>query len=166
MTRGQRHPEDKPQTQEKHKTEKGKWGRPNPADSVLGLLSTWQGEGGPLRGRWGLSPLFSLLFKLFLSPFLTQKHTQNPIFQVLSHRHIHDYSVSLPLSLFLSLSLGSPILPPPPLICSGICGDASLALPTRDAKNGDTTSGQMTWPRPRPPPSPSRRLYYLICSSS
>lgn len=115
--------------------EKGKWGCPTPADSVLGLLTTWQGEEGPQRGRWGLSPLFSLLFNLFLSPFLTQKHAQNPIFQILSlslidtyttivsltdthttilflgHTNIHNYSLSLsvhPFSLPHSLSaLGS-----------------------------------------------------------
>lgn len=44
----------------------GQMGCPIPADLVLGLPTTWQGEGGPLRGRWHLSPLLSLLFNSLL----------------------------------------------------------------------------------------------------
>lgn len=120
---------------------------PLPADSVLGLLTTWQREWGPLRGKWGLSPPFFLA--VFFSSFLTQKHTPRTLFFrsfSLYLIHMYNYSVSLPHPL--SLSLVSPTLPPPPVICSGICGDASFALPIRDAKNGDTTSGQMTWATP------------------
>lgn len=107
--------------------------------SVLGVLSTWQGEWGPLRGKWGVSPFFPLVQSFFLSPFLTQKHTHNPLFQIYLI-HMYNYSVSLSL-WFLPLSSPTPYL----------LWDLwrRQPCPTRDAKNGDTTSGQRTWATPR-----------------
>lgn len=47
---------------------------------VLGVLTTWEGEWGPLRGKWGLSSPFSLFFSAcFPLPLI---HTQNPVFQI------------------------------------------------------------------------------------
>lgn len=86
-------------------------------DSVLGLLTTWQGGWSPLRGNWDLSLPFSFFFFQSFSlssPFLHKStHTQNPIFQTRSLSYIHvNYSV---LSLSPLLSKLSPTLPPPPL---------------------------------------------------
>lgn len=113
-------------------------------------------RGSPKRKVLSVSPFFPS-FQSFSLPI---SYTNTP--RILSFRSslVDTYTTIVSLVdtdttiLFLSLSLGSPILPPPPLIYSGICGDANLALPTRDAKNGDTTSGQMTWPRPGPATPP------------
>lgn len=116
--------------------------------SVLGALTTWQGEWGPLRGNWGLSPPFFPLFQSFLSCFVTQKHTHTPVFQLslaLSLSHMYNYC--FPLSGFHH----SPS--PAPYLLWDLW--RRQPCPTRDAKNGDTTSGQRTWATPLclPPPA-------------
>lgn len=129
--------------------EKARWGRPLPGQilSVLGVPMTWQGRWGPLRGEWGLSTPFFFLFFLPLS--LSQKHT-HPIFQIfplLSHKHTDNCSVSLSLSL---CGLPHSYLPHPTYLLWDLW--RRQPCPTRDAKNGDMTSGQRTWATPPVPP--------------
>lgn len=58
---------------------KGQMGLTLPTDSVLGLLTMWQEEWGPLRGKWGLSPFFP--FQSFSFPLsYTETHTQTLFF--------------------------------------------------------------------------------------
>lgn len=124
--------------------------------SVLGVLSTWQGEWGPLRGKWGVSPFFPFVQSFFLSPFLTQKHTHN--LSDLSHTHVQLFC--------FPLSLVSTTLLPHPLSTLGSV--ETPALPHQRCQKW----GHNFWTEDLghapclPPPCPSRRLYYLIRSSS
>ncbi|CAK6447131.1 unnamed protein product [Pipistrellus nathusii] len=129
---------------------------------------------GPLRGRWSLCPVFPSFQSFSLPISYTETHPEpsfrsslTDTYTIVSLRHTrlfclcHTYT-PIP-SAPPSPSLSSPVLPPPPLICSGICGDASLALPIRDAKNGDNFwTDDLAAPRA----SPLQTAYYLICSSS
>lgn len=78
---------------------------------MLGVLTTWQGEWGPL-GKWGLSPPF-FLFCLF--PLFSYTANRTPISQTpFSHpRHTHSHTTIL----FLCTP---PLTLPTLLICSGI----------------------------------------------
>lgn len=114
--------------------------------SVLGVLTTWQGEWGPVKGKWGLSPPFFLYFSPFPPAFLNlNKHT--PI--ILFFR-----SLSCATILFPSLSSFHHSPSPTPYLLWDLW--RRQPCPTRDAKNGDTTSGQRTWVTPLylPPPAP------------
>lgn len=121
--------------------QKGKWGRPLPHQILhAGGAEYMAGRMGSPKGKVGsVSPFFPLVQSFFLSPFLTQKHTHNPLFQIYLI-HMYNYSVSLSL-WFLPLSSPTPYL----------LWDLwrRQPCPTRDAKNGDTTSGQRTWATPR-----------------
>lgn len=107
--------------------------------SVLGALTTWQGEWGPLRGNWGLSPPF-FPFSLFCPALL---HRNTPILLFFSSDSLslsHMYNYCFPLSGFHH----SPS--PAPYLLWDLW--RRQPCPTRDAKNGDTTSGQRTWATP------------------
>lgn len=55
------------------------------------------GRMGSPKGKVGsVSPFFPLVQSFFLSPFLTLKHTHNPVFQIYLI-HMYNYSVSLSL---------------------------------------------------------------------
>lgn len=118
------------------------------------------GRMGPLRGVWGLSPLFPSFSSLAF--FLTQKHTytQKPISQTpfsplssslsLSHTS-HTYSH---LQLFCFSLWAPPLsLPHPTYMFWNLW--RRQPCPTRDAKNGDMTSGQRTWATPPCIPTPA-----------
>lgn len=118
----------RPRHRRSTRQQKARRGRPLPGQilSVLGVPTTWQGRWGPLRGEWGLSTPFFFLFFLPLS--LSQKHTHTLFLRsFLSFSLINTPATILSLSLSLC---GLPHSPSPtPLICSGICGDASPAQP-------------------------------------
>lgn len=121
---------------------------------MLGVLTTWQGRWGPLRGEWGLSPPFFPFSFLFFSPFFSHIETHAPrilFFRVfLSSSLIHARTTILSLSL----SLWAPPLsfPHPTYLLWDLW--RCQPCPARDAKNGDMTSGQRTWATPPVPPHP------------
>lgn len=146
--------------------EKARRGHPLPGQilSVLRVPTTWQGRWGPLRGEWGLSTPF--FFPFFLPLSLSQKHTHTlflrSFLSFLSHKHTGNYSVSL------SVSVGSPTLPPPPHL-SALGSVETPALPNQRCQKW----GHDFWtedmghaPRAPPPPAPPDGFYYLIRSSS
>lgn len=105
-------------------------------------------EDGVPSGEWGLSTPFFFLFFLPLS--LSQKHTHTlflrSFLSFLSHKHTGNYSVSLSVSLW-----APPLsLPHPTYLLWDLW--RRQPCPTRDAKNGDMTSGQRTWATPPVPP--------------
>ena len=127
--------------------EKARQGRPLPGQilSVLGVPTTWQGRWGPLRGEWGLSTPF---FFLFFSPFFSHRNTHTLFF-----RSFLSFLINTPTTvLFLSVSLWAPplSLPHPTYLLWDLW--RRQPCPTRDAKNGDMTSGQRTWATPPVPP--------------
>lgn len=117
-------------------------------DSVsAGGADDMAGKMGSPQGRVGSVYPFFLSFFLPLS--LSQKHT-HPIFQIfplLSHKHTDNCSVSLSLSL---CGLPHSYLPHPTYLLWDLW--RRQPCPTRDAKNGDMTSGQRTWATPPVPP--------------
>lgn len=140
----------RPRHRRSTRQQKARRGRPLPGQilSVLGVPTTWQGRWGPLRGEWGLSTPFFFLFFLPLS--LSQKHTHTlflrSFLSFLSHKHTGNYSVSLSVSLW-----APPLsLPHPTYLLWDLW--RRQPCPTRDAKNGDMTSGQRTWATPPVPP--------------
>lgn len=150
--RGRGHPEDKPQTQEKHKTEKGRWGCPLPTRLSAGGADHEAGRMGPLMGKWGLPDFSSSLFfspsfihrNLFFRPLFLLP----PTFLSLSHTPTFNYSVSLSHTSLAPLSL----FPHPTYMLWNLW--RRQPCPTRDAKNGDTT-GQRTWATPPVHPHPA-----------
>lgn len=106
------------------------------------------GKMGSPQGRVGSVYPFFLSF--FSTPFsLTETHTHliSQIFPLfLSHKHTGNYSVSLSVSLW-----APPLsLPHPTYLLWDLW--RRQPCPTRDAKNGDMTSGQRTWATPPVPP--------------
>lgn len=164
--RGRGHPEDKPQTQEKHKTEKGRWGCPLPTRLSAGGADHEAGRMGPLMGKWGLSPRF-LLFSFFLSLF----HTQKPIFQTpfspSSHLSLSLSYTHIQLFCFSEPHLPRPTFPFSPPHLYALESVETPALPNqRCQKWGHDWTEDMGHAPRASPPCPSRRLYYLIRSSS
>jgi hypothetical protein len=139
---------------------------PSPTRLSAGGADYMAGRTGPLRGEWGLSFLLSVFF-FFSVPFsLTHTEKQTPISQTTfshisppTHIHTHNYSVCLS---------GFPHFPfPTPLKCSGIW--RRQPCPTQRCQKWGLdfwTRGHGPRPLCIPTPGPSRRLYYLICSSS
>lgn len=99
---------------------------PRPDSVSAGGADDMAGKMGSPQGRVGSVYPFFLYFSF---PFLSHRNTHTLFFRsflfFLSHKHTDNYSVSLSLSV-----CGLPHSPSPtPLICSGICGDASPAQP-------------------------------------
>lgn len=118
------------------------------------------GRMGPLRGMWGLSPPFFHLFPLSLSFLHRNTHiprnlSLRPLFLLssplsLSHTS-HTYSH---LQLFCFCLWAPPLsLPHPTYMFWNLW--RRQPCPTRDAKNGDMTSGQRTWATPPCIPTPA-----------
>lgn len=81
------------------------------------------GRMGSPKGKLGsVSPFFSFISVFSVPLCYTETHPYS-YFSALT------LSLSLTCTTIVSLSLVSTTLPPPPLIYSGICGDASLAPP-------------------------------------
>lgn len=122
------------------------------------------GRMGPLMGKWGLSPRFLLFF--FSLPFF---HTQKPIFQTpfspsshlsLSYTHVQLFCFSEP-------HLPPPTFPSSPPHLYALESAETPALPNqRCQKWGHDWTEDMGHAPRASPPCPSRRLYYLIRSSS
>lgn len=130
------------------------------------------GRMGPLRGVWGLSPLFPSFSSLAF--FLTQKHTytqkpisQTPFSPLSSSLPLPHLTHILPLATILFLSLGSPTFPSPPHLYV-LESVETPALPNQRCQKWghDFWTEDMGHAPMHPHPRPSRRLTYLIRSSS
>lgn len=161
--RGRGHPEDKPQTQEKHKTEKGRWGCPLPTRLSAGGADHEAGRMGPLMGKWGLPDFSSSLF--FSPSFIHRNLFFRPLFSFLpplslSYTHIQLFCFSEP-------HLPRPTFPFSPPHLYALESVETPALPNqRCQKWGHDWTEDMGHAPRASPPCPSRRLYYLIRSSS
>lgn len=103
-------------------------------------------EDGVPSGESGVClPLFSFFF---FSPFFSHRNTHTLFF-----RSFLSFLINTPTTvLFLSVSLWAPplSLPHPTYLLWDLW--RRQPCPTRDAKNGDMTSGQRTWATPPVPP--------------
>lgn len=129
---------------------------PRPDSLSAGSADYMAGRMGPPKGRVESVFPFFLFSLFFLSPFLflhRNTQTQNPVFQIPFSLFFLTYTYSYSACLCLSLSLyGLPTLPPSPHLSA--LGSVEIRTLPRDAKNGDTTSGQRTLVTPPVPPHP------------
>lgn len=123
---------------------------PRPDSPVLGVLTTWQGEWGPLRGEWGLSPLF--LFSVFFS---SPSHTQTTHPESCCSDRFPFVLPAILYSISVSFS-GLPHCPSPPHL-SALESVEKPALPDQRCQNW----GHNFWtedmghePCASPPPAP------------
>lgn len=131
------------------KQRRAKWGRALPSQTLsAGVLTTWQ-------GKWGV-PLFSLFLSFSLSRRKQISVSQISLSQVYTNAQLFRLCLGLP-------SFRSPT----PLKYSGIW--RHQPCPTQRCQKWgllpDRGPGPTTQPHPTPF-CPSRRLYYLIRSSS
>lgn len=127
---------------------------PRPDSLSAGGADYVAGRTGSPKGRVGSLAAFLpfFFFSLFFSPSLKHKpHTQNPIVQIAFSLLYLPYYIQ-----FLSLSLGSPTLPPPPHL-SALGSVEKPALPDQRCQNW----GHNFWtedigrePCASPPPAP------------
>lgn len=115
---------------------------PTSLGAELGVLTIWQGEWGPLRGKWGLSPPFFLNFSLFSLPLSFQ----------IPFSYMYDscsfLSLSPPPLWFRPLSLPHPL--------SALGSVEMPALPHQRCQKWGHNFWMRTWATPPrlPPPAP------------